>query len=230
MSGRQIHRATGFTLIEVTIALAIVAFMMMIAWSTTTSSSQAKKYFEAYEERNHEIRIAQARISKDISSAYLSANENQHVQDRRTLFIGKGSSLDALLRFSSLGHSSLWAEANESEQTLISYFTDNDLEDRSKTNLLRRESRRLSNESWESEPAEIDLLLRDIEKIEFEYYDWRDEEWKNDWDSTSESQRGRLPTRVRITIEIKSESGSTNVKYTTQSRIMMQEQLRFFTN
>jgi general secretion pathway protein J len=227
---RPVAAQAGFTLVEVLIALSILAFMMTIAWSTTSNSSQAKRHFEAIEERNHEIRLAQARMVKDLSSAYLSGNEDQNRQERRTLFLGKSHGSVDELRFSSLGHKSLWAEANESEQTLIAYFADSDLEDRSKTNLLRRESRRLSNEPWKSEPAEIDVLLRDIEKVEFEYFDWRDSEWKEDWDTTSPAaQKGRLPTRVRITIEVKTEEGET-VKYMTQARIMMQEELRFFAN
>lgn len=235
-SGRRLRRGdaargqTGFTLIEVLIALAILAFMMTIAWSTTSNSAQAKKHFEAIEARNHEIRLAQARMVQDISSAYISSNEDQTKQEKRTLFLGKSHGSVDELRFSSLAHKSLWAEANESEQTMIVYFAESDREDGSKTNLLRRELRRLSNESWKTEPAEVDVLLRDVEKVEFEYYDWRDKEWKEDWDTTSPAgQKGRLPTRVRITIEVKPEGGKP-VKYTTQARIMMQEELRFFAN
>jgi len=227
---RRASAQTGFTLIEVLIALSILAFMMMIAWSTTSNSAQAKKHFEAIEERNHEIRIAQGRMVQDISSAYLSANEDQNKQERRTLLLGKSHGSVDELRFSSLGHKALWAEANESEQTLIAYYSESDLEDGSKTNLLRRESRRLSNETWKSEPAEIDVLLRDVEKVSFEYYNWRDEDWQEDWDTTSAAgEKGRLPTRVRITIEVETEDGDS-VKYVTQARIMMQEELRFFAN
>jgi len=227
---RAARTEAGFTLIEVLIALAILAFMMTIAWSTTSSSAQAKKHFEALENRNNEIRMAQARMVQDLSSAYISSNEDQTQQEKRTLFLGKSHGSVDELRFSSLGHRSLWAEANESEQTLIAYYSASDREDGSKTNLLRRESRRLSNEPWKREPAEVDVLLRDVEKVEFEYYDWRDQSWKEDWDTTSPAgQKGRLPTRVRITIEVKNEGGQT-VKYTTQARIMMQEELKFFAN
>ena len=117
----------GFTLIEVLIALSILAFMMMIAWSTTSNSAQAKKHFEAIEERNHEIRIAQGRMVQDISSAYLSANEDQNKQEKRTLFVGKAHGSVGELRFSSLGHKTLWAEANESERDFHRCDTRHDL-------------------------------------------------------------------------------------------------------
>ena len=131
------------------------------------------------------------------------------------------------LRFSSFAHVSLWGDANESEQTLIGYFAGEDRQDRGKTNLLRRESRRLSNENWNQEPAEVDVLLRDIERVQFSYWDWQDNEWREDWDSMgADDKRGKLPTRVRIIVEITNEDRKT-IQYTTQARIHLQEPLLF---
>lgn len=217
---------TGMTLIEVLIALAMVSFMLIMAWSTTASVADAQRFFEALQERNHEIRVAMNRMAKDLSSAYISGNEDKSLDNRRTLLVSKSTSPVDELRFSSLGHMSLWANANESEQTLISYHAVRDREDSGKINLVRRESRRLSNEPWESEPAEVDLLLRDVERVAFEYFDPRDNEWQDSWDSTgADAENARLPERVRITVTVK--NGDREVKYTTQARIMMQEELIF---
>ena len=104
------------------------------------------------------------------------------------------------IRFSSLGHTALWANANESSQTLISYLAEPDIKDSSVTNLVRRESRRLSNDQWEQEKAEYDVLIRDIEGVKFEFWDWQKKEWDERWDTTAaDGQKNRLPTRVRIT-------------------------------
>lgn len=216
----------GMTLIEVLIALAMVSFMLIMAWSTTSSVAEAQRFFENVQERNHEIRVAMSRMAKDLSSAYISGNEDKSLDNRRTLLVGKETSPIDELRFSSLGHMSLWANANESEQTLISYHAVRDREESDKTNLVRRESRRLSNEPWESEPAEVDLLLRDVERVAFEYFDPRDNEWQDSWDSTgADAENNRLPERVRITVTIK--NGDREVTYTTQARVMMQEELVF---
>jgi general secretion pathway protein J len=216
----------GMTLIEVLIALAMVSFMLIMAWSTTASVADAQRFFEAMQERNHEIRVAMNRMAKDLSSAYISGNEDKSLDNRRTLLVSKETTPVDELRFSSLGHLTLWANANESEQTLISYHAVRDREDSGKTNLLRRESRRLSNELWESEPAEVDLLLRDVERVAFEYFDPRDNEWQDSWDSTgADAENGRLPERVRITVTVK--NGDREVKYTTQARVMLQEELVF---
>jgi general secretion pathway protein J len=214
----------GMTLIEVLIAMAMVSFMLVMAWSTTSSVSEAQKYFQDVQERNHEIRVALNRMARDISSAYISGNEDTNFDNRRTLFLGKEDTPVDELRFSSLGHVSLWANANESEQALISYHAVRDRDDGSRTNLVRRESRRLSNEPWESEPAEADLLLRNVERVAFEYFDPRDNEWQDGWNSTQTDAEGdRLPERVRITVTVR--LGEREVTYSTQARIMMQERV-----
>ena len=218
------------TLLEVMISLAIMATMMSIGWSTFSSGMEIKRFSEASNARFHEVRVAMQRMHDDISTAYISANEDQTLQQRRTLFIGDDESDVDELRFSSMGHRVLWADANESEQTLIYYYAESDPKESSYTNLIRRESRRLSNEQWENEPAEIDVLLRNVHEVQFEFYDWREQDWRDEWDSTAaDGQRGRLPNRVRITVTLENEAGD-EVKFVSQARIMLQEELRFFTN
>ncbi len=214
----------GLTLIEVMIASAILALMLTLAWSTTARTGEAKRSFEALEERSQEIRIALGRVVADLEQAYLSRNEDTSALERRTLFVGKdGGSVDEV-RFSSFGHQVLWSEANESDQTMITYSAATDRKDGSKTNWLRREQRRLSDvgESSKEMPAELDILLHDIEQVDFQYWDWKDSEWKGDWDSTKQDgQRDRLPTRVRITVTYL--EGDAPIKVTTQARLLLQE-------
>ncbi len=223
----------GFTLVEVMIALGILAFMMSVAWYTVSGSARTKERFQVRQERNHEIRLAMAFMVRDLEHAYISANEDQSLMERRTLFADKsGGDVDEL-RFSSLGHRALWADANESEQTMISYSAESGEDDDGGriTNLVRREQRRLSSEGWKDQPAEVDVLLRDIEKVSFEHFDWKENEWRDVWDSTgADAQRGRLPTRVRIVVEVPVGDRGDTVTYTTQARLMMQEELRFFAN
>jgi type II secretion system protein J len=221
----------GFTLIELVLAIAILGFMMLVAWTVISGTAEARRNLAERQDRDHELRVAMAVMVRDLSSAYLSSNEDQNLTERRTLFIGKTDSDVDDLRFSSMSHRVLWADANESEQTIVSYSAEADPDGGSKTNLVRREQRRPSNEPRTEERAELDVLLRDVRRVQFEYWDWKDKEWKEDWDSTQgDGERGRLPTRVRILIEVPSGDGSTTVKYQTAARIMLQEELKFFTN
>jgi general secretion pathway protein J len=225
----------GFTLIELIISLGIVAFMMMLAWRTTSTAITTRKNLAFEQERDQEIRVAMSRMVRDIGSAYLSANEDQALMERRTLFVGNSEGRVDNLKFSTMAHEVLWADANESEQTVVTYYAESDPDDRSKTNLVRSELRRMRDplDSQSQTPAEVDYLIRDIESVRFEYYDFRDKSWKNRWDSTqADAERGRLPTRVRITVEVAIDRGDDHevVKYISQARISMQEELKFFTN
>ncbi|HEU5059025.1 MAG TPA: type II secretion system protein GspJ [Kofleriaceae bacterium] len=231
----RLENQRGFTLIELVISLGIVAFMMMLAWQTTSAAIFTRKNLAFEQERDHELRVASSRMVRDLGSAYLSANEDQSAMERRTLFIGKTGGAVGELRFSTMAHEVLWADANESEQTVVTYMAEQDPDDRSITNLVRKELRRMPDplESRSETPAEVDLLIRNVETVKFEYYDPRDKTWKDHWDSTQiDAERGRLPTRVRITIEVGIQRGDDEdtVKYITQARISMQEELKFFTN
>lgn len=212
-------RQRGLTLIEIMISLAIIGLMMTVAWSTITSASNARMNYVALEERNHEIRVALARLVYDLEGAYLSASEDATFDNRRTMFIGKSEEL----RFSTFGHVSLWSDANESEQTVVAYYLDSERGTAGKEALYRKELRRQSNERWENEPGELDVLLRDIEKLELEYWDWTDKTWQESWDTTKQDgEKDRLPTRVRITVTYKNGRGD-ELELSTQARLLLQE-------
>jgi general secretion pathway protein J len=217
----------GLTLLEVMLAVAILAVMMTLAWKTIANTSDAKKVFEAYEERNHELRMALGRIVRDLEHAYLSSNEDRNAAHPRTMFMAKSSLRLPDIRFSTLDHRVLWADANESEQTVISYVPHDNPDHPGAVDWLRREQRRMSNEPPESEPADYDVLVHDIVGAKLEFWNWKNNEWQDSWDTTqADGQKGWLPSRVRITITVKGPDDK-DVKLSTQARLWMQEVLNF---
>jgi prepilin-type N-terminal cleavage/methylation domain-containing protein len=213
----------GMTLIEVMIASAVLVMMMTLAWKTISNTSDAKRYTGLYQERNHELRMALGRITADFEAAYLSKNEDTSATHPRTLLVAKSGSKVPEIHFSTLGHRVLWADANESEQTIISYMAHNSREVPGQVDLIRSERRRPSNLPPEEEPAEYDILVRDIGKLELEFWNWKNLEWQDSWDTTqSDGQKGWLPTSVRITITVKTPE-DTDIKLSTQARIIMQQ-------
>jgi len=223
-------RQAGMTLIEIMIAIAIMSVMMVMAWTTTSSTQRASTEFGGIQLRNHEIRVALDRVVADLETAYLSQNEDMNATERRTLFVARGGGTVPELRFTSLSHMPLWADAHESEQTLISYSSQTEKEDGTKTDWLRRESRRLSNKPWKQEPADVDVLIHDVEKVEFMYWNWQNQEWQDHWDTTqSDGERMRLPARVKIIVTFKNPRGE-DVKITTEASILLQEPLTFITS
>jgi general secretion pathway protein J len=222
-------RKRGMTLLEVMIALAIMGVMLVLAWKTISSTTQNRRDFEQYEERNHELRNAMGRIVNDFTAAYLSHNEDVNAAHPRTMMIAKSTGRVPTIRFSTLGHRVLWADANESDQTVIEYVARNnpDPEHAGEMDLIRREQRRPSNLPPEEEPAEYDVLARNIQSLKLEFWNWKNLEWQQEWDTTqSDGQRGWLPSRVRITLTIKGSDGN-DIKLVTQARLYMQEMLNF---
>jgi len=217
----------GLTLIEVMIASAILVIMMALAWRTIANTSDARKRFTKYEERNHELRMAMNRIVADFEHAYLSRNEDLTATYPRTMMIAKSSGKIPEIRFSTLGHRVLWADANESEQTVISYLQHNNRENSGQVDWIRREQRRPSNEPFEDLPAEYDVLVHDIQEVKFEFWNWKSLDWQDTWDTTqSDGQKGMLPSRVRITVTVK-DPQDNEYKIQSQARIVMQEPLNF---
>lgn len=216
----------GLTLMEVMIASAVMVIMMALAWRTISNTSASKKTFEKYEERNHEIRMAMGRVVADFEAAYLSKNEDGLQSHPRTMFVAKSGRIPDI-RFSTMGHRVLWADANESEQTVIQYLSRNSPDKPGATDWVRREQRRQSNEPPDDLPSEYDVLLTDIQEVKLEFWNWKNLEWQDTWDSTqSDGQKGMLPSRVRITVTTKDPAGN-DYKLSTQARIVMQEALNF---
>jgi type II secretion system protein J len=217
----------GMTLLEVMIVIAILAIMMTLAWKTIANTSESKKVFESYEERNHELRMALGRIVRDFESAYLSRNEDQNAAYPRTMFVAKSGSKLPEVRFSTLGHRVMWADANESEQAVISYVAHDDPEHAGVVDWVRREQRRPSNEPPENEPADYDVLIHDITAAKLEFWNWKSVAWQDTWDTTqADGQKGWLPSRVRITVTTKGPDDK-EYKVMTEARIWMQETLNF---
>jgi type II secretory pathway component PulJ len=224
---RRRSTQSGLTLLEVMISTAIMAFMMILAWGTISGTADTRKEFESFEQRNHELRMALGRIVHDFEAAYLSKNEDQNASHPRTMFVAKSSGKFPEIKFSTLGHRVLWADANESEQTVISYVQRPSQQNKSAIDWIRREQRRPSNQPPDDEPAEYDLLVHDVYSVKFEFWNWKNLEWQDTWDTTqNDGQKGWLPSRVKITVVIKDPAGK-DYKLTSQARIVMQEPLNF---
>lgn len=216
----------GFTLIEVMVAMAILAFMMAIAWGTSRQTVKAKKYYEKVQDRYHEARVAMARLSRDLSMAYLTQVDPNPI-DRRTFFVVESASDADTMRFTTFSHQRLYADANESDQTAVAYFTAPDPNDRSRTHLWRRETYRLGYEKFDDLPGEADVLFQDIAKFKLSFWNPQDREWEESFDmKTIDGLRVRTPDRVRVRLTFKDERGE-DVTVLSEARVPLREALNF---
>jgi general secretion pathway protein J len=224
-------RDGGFTLLEIMIAVAILAVMMAIAWGGIVQTIGAKRHYGAQQDRYREARMAMTRIAHDIETAYVSGNEDRTLTETRTFFIGDNGSDIANLRFSSFGHNRLYANANESDQTIIAYYSGPDPVDRTMTDVIRRETRRESSvDRWDAIPGEADPIFTNVKKLKFYYWDVRAADWVETWTTQgTDATAGRMPERVRIELTFVDDNGK-DVRLVTQARVMLQEVLQFYAN
>jgi general secretion pathway protein J len=226
MSPRRAHTPdAGMTLLEVLISMAVLGFMLVIGWGTIIQSTRAKRHFEAVQERYRNVRAVLGTIEKDLSMAYLSQNESSLNQEKRTFFVSESSMSFDSVRFTSFAHVKLWGDANESDQTIIQYYTGPDPENPRLTSLFRRESHRLANqnEKWDTVPADTDVLMAGISKFKLQYWNVQDKEWEDAWSTLGiDGKAGKLPSRVKITIGFVDERDK-EVTFVTQSALPLQE-------
>jgi type II secretory pathway component PulJ len=207
------------------VAVGILAIVTTLVWSSFKDTFRTKSAIEAQSGRYRTVRIALERMARDVSMAYLSQNEDTAQAERRTRFFGKRHTDVDELRFSYFGHQRLYQDTDECDTSVVSYYGQRDPDDGRKTNLVRRETRRLAYQKPEEATGESDIICDDVVRMQIDYWDARDKQWREEWVTTSaDGQPDRLPSKVKITLTVRDERGK-EVPFVTESRIAMLEPL-----
>ena len=219
-SGRR-----GFTMIEIMVAVAIIAMVTTMVAASFRQTIKTKNAVESQAGRYRTVRIALNRIAREIGQSYLSQHEDSTQPERRTQFVAKKHSDVDEVGFSYFGHQRLYQDANEADTALVQYYGGRDPNDSRKTNLLRRASRRLQNVKLEDQNSEVAIVCDDVGRFKLDYYDSREKQWREEWNTTSaDGQPDRLPSKIRVTLTVRDERG-LDVPFQTQVRVAMQEPL-----
>lgn len=134
------------TLVEVMISFTVLGMIIVSVWSSFSGTLRGIEVSEAMQQRYSIVRNGTARMTSELSMAYLS--KNRPLDDTRhfTLFEGRDNFDTDSLTFSAFSHLRVRKDANESDQTVLQYFIEKDPEDGDRTHLYRRESRRLTGD------------------------------------------------------------------------------------
>jgi len=226
MTSARRDASSGFTMIEMMLALAIFAFITTIMWGSFSQTASSKKAVQGEQERAHSVRVALMRMAREIEMAYISENENTAITNRRTLFVGSARGDVDELTFSTFAHQRLRAGAAEGDTSLITYYGARDPDDKRVLNLMRRETRRLQAEDPSTLPGEGYILCPDVVRMKIAYYDHKKKEWETDWSTLDASGMPYLPTHLRMTLTVIDERGK-EVNYSTDARIQMTEKVGY---
>jgi len=209
-----IVQSRGFTLIEVLVSIAILAFIMVLVWSSTGQSLDAKERFERRDAIYHEGRVAIRKITDDLNMAFLirmpaarsaaAVTGVPAVMEIATrprpvaFFIGEDNGERDELKFTSLSNLRLFKNAKTSDQTKIEYRMIPDAEDPNKFNLVRTYS------PWLDEREDVEgtsyVLAKNVREFNVEYFDQRKNEWVRSWNSTLIDWRDQLPKAVKVVL------------------------------
>jgi len=199
----------GITLIEVMVAMTIIAIVSTLLYTGFTQTARNKRRVEGEVARYHEIRMGMERMVRELSMAYVSAqiNPSPALQVMNTAFIaaesGKGSRID----FTSFSHQRLYRDAHESDQNELSYYLTDDPDDASQDVLARREQQRIDDDPRDGGQAQV--LITNVTGFELSFLDPQTGEWVTTWDTTQAAmQPNRLPSQVFLKITVPNVRGN----------------------
>jgi general secretion pathway protein J len=226
--------ARGLTLIELLVAIAILASISILIYGAFSGMRRSKEGIERINDRYREGRLAMSRISRELSSAYLSGHApiNPAIAVQKTGFVGSQGTPADRVDFTSFAHHRLDRDAPESDQAEISYFSSTNPEDSDVTDLARRVSARLDNEPQRG--GRVDVLATDIDLFDLEYLDPMTGQWVDTWDSTQVvGQHNRLPLQVRVLLVLNggrrtsADRAAQTIRFVTKVALPIQNPLTF---
>jgi general secretion pathway protein J len=218
----------GLTLLEVMVAMVVLAMVAVLIHGVMDSLSRGKKAEAMRADRVHAGREAMQRMVRDLSSAYLSLHvpSTPALITGKTAFVGHNSSPFDRLDFTSFAHLRTDRDAHESDQAEVGYFAKKDADGSEKMDLVRREQTPIDIEPTKG--GLVDVLAEDIESFDVRYFDPKTGVWGDSWDSTQVTgQPMRLPLEVEVTLVLKGVGDGPSYTYSTKVFLPMQQPLAF---
>jgi general secretion pathway protein J len=187
----------GFTLLEVLIAVAIMAGIVTVIYASFSTASRNVAQAEARRDAADLARTLLTKLSNDISNAYY----NQFMKE--TFFYGKKSGADQdAPRFDTIALTTLtnWRKPNSKESDLweVGYRFEEKPEKNSAV-LIRKEKREFGTDNTPLEGGIDYALTERVKGLRLRYYDGS--MWTDDWDNTSQRSL-QLPKAVEITLAL----------------------------
>lgn len=189
----------GFTLIELLVAIAVLSMISVLIYSAFAGMKRSREGIQRVGDRHREGRLAMARITRELQSAYVSAHIpiDQSIVVVKTAFIGTRGTPADRVDFASFANVRRDRDSHESDQAEIAYFGEADDKKGGTTHLVRRVSARPDLKPERG--GRVEVLCTDIDLFDLEYLDPLTGQWTETWDTTQATgQLGRLPLQVRV--------------------------------
>ncbi len=229
---KRVHTSNeqGLTILEVMIALALLATISALTWGTMSSSFKLRNAATTRFETLQSMRRAVDRITTELSMAFVVDEDFEELAANReityrTVFEGDNDELT----FTTMSHLQYYDDMPSSGQAEITYRVQSQRgrDGRMHRNLVRREDAPIDDRP--DRGGRLYTVLRDVEDLEFEYWDGDREiagdAWTRSWDAYGDHE-GVLPDRVRVRVEVKNPFGNRdNFTIVGQARIQLRDPL-----
>lgn len=236
MSRRRLRRLLrGFTLIELLVAIAVLSMISILIYSAFAGMKRSREGIQRMGDRYREGRMAMDRITRELSSAYVSAHVpiDQSIVVVKTAFIGTRGTPADRVDFATFSNVRRDRDAHDSDQAEISYFGEADKK-QSGTHLVRRVAARPDLKPERG--GRVEILATDIDLFDLEYLDPLTGQWTETWDtSQATGQLGRLPLQVRVILVLNEGRRSAEgrgrepIRFSSKIGIPIQKALTFAT-
>jgi general secretion pathway protein J len=189
----------GFTLIEVTITLTILALMLLIIFGAFRMGLSAWEKGDSLKEEYQKVRIASQLISRQLKSILPYRVKTEKAEGNYIAFEGKSQTV----RFVS----AVSIKARQPEGFVYAIYEFKE-EGKEQGRLVLYEQRVLNKDLFDEPPKEESYvsLCEGISKVRFEYYREENQEknqqegWVEEWSAKEEKE---LPRAIRMTMTCK---------------------------
>ena len=206
-NSKQSHK--GFTLLEVLIAMFIFAVVLSTLYVAYTGTFRNIEETESQADLYQMARIVLERMTEDLESVYMASQPKETTEeetveeDQSTRFVGTMTEIEGrredTLRFASKAHIVFNGGEPYPGTAEIVYYVRENNEDQGGYTLYRTDRANFEQSGEETTGGWI--LCDHLYAIQFTYYDEEGGAYDN-WDSTDEAFKDRLPSGVSILLEL----------------------------
>jgi general secretion pathway protein J len=224
----KVAGSRGMTLIEVVVAMGILAMVAVLIHGVIDSLSRGKKAEGMRTDRAHEGREALQRIVRDLSSAYISLHvpDVQALLTERTAFVGRTSIPFDRIDFTAFAHRRTVRDSHESDQAEVGYFVVSDPDAPETMDLVRREQTPIDLDPLRG--GIVDVVAENVSEFHLRYLEPQTGQWLDTWDSMQTTgQPNRLPLEVSIRLVLKGVGDGQPYAYSTKILLPIQQPLSF---
>lgn len=192
----------GLTLMELMIALTIVAVIVVFTFATISGTTDVAAEASARAELSQMGRNAIERMRKEIAQAFLSKYQTEYFV---THF--KATDRDPMdeLYFVATAHEKRYADTKDSDYAEYGYWSEPDKHGGNYRSLMHREARIVDDDPERG--GVVHAMAHNVRELNLRWFDEKKQEWVEEWDSESADNKNVLPHAVEIRLVLEDDEG-----------------------